>query len=171
MAHESAHDAICRYLQDAIAAEEHFERQLKMMADEANETEVKTVFSEHAIETKSQHDRLKARLEELGGSTSPWKSFMASMFGTMPKTAQAGHHRSEKTAQDLTMAYAVEASEVAMYEMLATAAKAVGDTETATLARQIQEEERMAGKKVFDLIAPCARAAFEDVTEPARAAA
>jgi ferritin-like metal-binding protein YciE len=62
------------------------------------------------------------------------------------------------------IAYAVENSEVAMYEALATAAAAAGDVETERLAREIQQEEQRTAQKVWDMIAPMARESFLKVT-------
>ena len=88
------------------------------------------------------------------------------------QAAQLGHDEAEKGTQDLIMAYAVEHSEIAMYEALAVAASAAGDTETERLAREIQQEERRAAEKVWALISPSARDSFLKVTgmEIARAA-
>lgn len=167
MARQEAGDVIRRYLQDAIAAEKSFEAQLRAFANDAkdtNETETQTLFEQHADETRRQHERLTARLDALGGGPSAVKSLFATLFGAAPKAAQLGHDDAEKTSQDLMMAYAVEHSEIAMYESLASAASAAGDLETERLAREIQQEERRAAEKVWPLIAPCARRAFARVT-------
>lgn len=62
------------------------------------------------------------------------------------------------------IAYSVENSEIAMYESLATAAQAAGDSLTERLARQIQSEEKATAEKVWNLIAPVARDAFYRMT-------
>ena len=122
------------------------------------------MFEQHANETHLQHQRLTALLESLGGKPSGVKSFLAHMFGLAPKAAQLGHDESERGTQDLMMAYAVENSEIAMYESLAVAAAAAGDAETERLAREIQQEERATAEKVWNQLAPAARFAFEKVT-------
>lgn len=164
MAQQTPAEAIQRYLQDAIAAEQNFETQLRAFAAESEYPEVKQVFAQHAEETKGQHERLTARLEALGGKPSGMKSFLAHLFGLTPMAAQLGHDASERATQDLVMAFAVENSEVAMYESMATAAAACGDTETEQLARAIQQEERAAAEKVWGLVATVARRSFEKVT-------
>ena len=164
MADRSPQEIIQRYLEDAIAAENHFENQLRMFAKETDSAAVRQVFEMHADESRSQHDRLTARLEQLGGSPSGLKSFLANLFGMAPKTAQIGHDDAEKGTQDLMMAYAVENSEIAMYEAMATAADAAGDTITASLAREIQQEERSAAQKVWGLLQPEALRSFEKVS-------
>jgi ferritin-like metal-binding protein YciE len=164
MAQQSAPDVIRRYLSDAIAAEKSFEDQLRAFAKETDQTAAKQLFEQHADETASQYRRLEARLEALGGGTSGMKSFLSHLLGFGPKLAQLGHDEAEKGTQDLMIAYAVENSEIAMYEALFTTASEAGDTQTAQLAREIQQEEKGAAEKVWSLIVPSARDSFLKVT-------
>ena len=161
---ETSVDVIKRYLEDAIAAEKSFETQLQGFANEGDNVAAKTAFHQHALETRQQYERLTARLEALGGSPSGAKSLLAHIFGLSPKTAQIGHEKEERTTQNLMMAYAVENSEIAMYESLATVAEAAGDSQTASLARSIQAEEKATAEKVWKLLPTAALEAFERVT-------
>ena len=124
-------------------------------------------FASMRQETKEQYTLLTQRLEELGGSTSTVKSFLAHMFNFAPKIAQIGHDKYERQTQDLMMAYAVENAEVAMYESLAHAAQLAGDTATEELARQIQQQEKQTAEKVWAQVAPAARRAMQAVPEAA----
>jgi ferritin-like metal-binding protein YciE len=153
---ETSESVIRRYLEDAIAAEKSFETQLQSFANEGDDAAAKTVFHDHALQTRLQHERLTARLESLGGSTSIAKSIMAHVFNLTPRVAQLGHEKEEQTTQNLMMAYAVENSEIAMYEALHSVADAASDTVTAELARTIQEEERAAAGKIWQLLRPAA---------------
>lgn len=164
MADTTIHDIIKRYLKDAIAAENSFESQLRGFAEEGDDMVVRQLFQQHAEETRSQIDRLTARLHDLGDSPSSMKSFMAHLFSFAPKTAAVGHDEAERQTQNLMMAYAVENSEVAMYESMATVAEAVGDAATAALARTIQKEEQQTAEKVWRMIAPSARRSLEKLT-------
>src|SRR5579884_2028265 len=157
---ETSADVIKRYLEDAIAAEKSFETQLQSFAKEGDDEAAKAAFHQHAIETRQQYERLTARLEGLGGSTSAAKSFLAHIFGMSPKAAQIGHEAAERTTQNLMMAYAVENSEIAMYEALITVAEAAGDTETAALARDIQAQEKRTAEKVWSLLPGAAVRAY-----------
>lgn len=161
----TATDVIRRYLEDAIAAEKSFETQLKGFAHEGDDKEAKALFSQHADETRSQYERLTARLEALGGSTSTVKSFLAHVFGLGPKTAQLGHEAQERTTQNLIMAFSVENAECAMYEALVTTALAAGDETTARLATEIQAEEKRTAEKIWQLVSPSARYSFARVTD------
>lgn len=161
---QTPQQAIQRYLEDAIAAEQTFENQLRTFAAETDDPTLKALFAQHAEETQSQQDRLTARLAALGGHPSGLKSFLGTLFGMMPKTAQVGHHEAERSTQDLMMAFAVEHSEIAMYEALAVAAEAAGDTETAALARQIQAEEQKTAEKIWSVLGETSRRGFLTVT-------
>ncbi len=164
---ESPQDVLRRYLVDAIAAEKNFETQLRGMAKEGDSSAAQQVFAQHADETKSQWERLTARLHALGGEPSTFKSVMATLFNFAPKTAQLGHSEAEKSTQDLIIAFAVENSEIATYEALATVAAAAGDVQTEQLAREIQKEEERAAQKVWNLLAPTARIAYQNLTQAA----
>ena len=160
----TSEDVIKRYLEDAIAAERSFETQLETFSKEGDNSAAKSLFAQHAQETKNQYERLTARLEALGGSPSGAKSLLANIFGLSPKAAQLGHEKEERTTQNLMMAFAVENSELAMYESLATVAEAAGDTETVSLARSIQQQEKETAEKVWKLLPSAAAEAFERVT-------
>jgi ferritin-like metal-binding protein YciE len=164
MAQQGPVEVIQRYLEDAIAAEQNFESQLRAFAKETDQPTVRMLFEQHADETRRQHELLEARLMALGGKPSGFKGFMAHMFGFAPKTAQMGHDPAEKGTQDLIMAYAVEHSEIAMYEALACAAAEAGDTETEALARRIQKEEKTAADKIWGVLADSARDSYRKVT-------
>ena len=166
---ETSTDVIKRYLEDAIAAEKSFETQLQGFAKEGDDEAAKSAFSQHALETKNQYERLTARLEALGGSTSAAKSFLAHIFGLSPKAASLGHEKEERTTQNLMMAFAVENSELAMYQALISVAEAAGDTETAALGRSIQAEEKKTADKVWSLLSPAAVDAYRRVVTDAPA--
>jgi ferritin-like metal-binding protein YciE len=167
MANETPNKVLQRYLEDVIAAEKSFESQLRAMAKEGDFEPAKALFAEHADQTQTQHERLSARLEQLGGSPSALKTAAAHVFNFTPKVAQLGHSSAEKSSQDLIIAFTVENSEVATYEALATVAAAAGDSTTEQLAREIQEEERRASHNIWHLIAPSSRQAYQDVLKVA----
>jgi ferritin-like metal-binding protein YciE len=153
---ETSIEVIKRYLQDAIAAEKSFETQLHSFSKDGDNERVKSAFHQHLIETRNQIERLTARLERIGGSPSTAKSVLAHIFNLAPKATQIGHEKEERVTQNLIMVFAVENSECAMYESLAAIAEAAGDSETASLARSIQAEEKATADKVWRLLAPTA---------------
>ncbi|MDQ2711207.1 MAG: ferritin-like domain-containing protein [Acidobacteriota bacterium] len=161
---ETSAGVVRRYLEDAIAAERSFETQLQGFAKEGDNAAAKQAFHQHALETKNQYERLTVRLESLGGSPSGAKSLLAHIFGLSPKTAQIGHEKEERTTQNLMMAFAVENSELAMYEALASVAEAAGDSDTFALARSIQKEEKATAEKIWQLLPDAALEAYGRLT-------
>ena len=149
---ETSADVVKRYLEDAIAAQRSFETQLQDFANETNDEGPKELFRRHAIETRQQHERLTARLETLGGAPSRAKSLLAHIFRTDPKTAQIGTDLAQRTTRNLLLTYAVENSEIAMYEVIAAIAEAAGDNETSDLARGIQNEQKSAAETIWQLL-------------------
>src|SRR5262245_20567793 len=101
MADHSTKDIICRYLQDATAAERSFEDQLRGFAKEAADSDVRALFEQHADDTRVQYQRLTARLEALGESPSTMKSAPANMFSFAPKSASLGQDEAERQTQNL----------------------------------------------------------------------
>ena len=154
---ESSREVIKRYIEDAIAAEQNFETQLKAFSKEDEQAAVQRVFAEHAIETRHQHQRLTARLEQLGGTPSVLKSFLVHVFNFTQRTAHLGQEPAEKSSQNLIVAFGIENSKIAMYEELAVVAAFADDVQTERLARIIQEEERAAARKIWGLIEGCCR--------------
>lgn len=161
---ENSSEVIRRYLEDAIAAEKSFETQLRGFATEGDDEEVRSAFATHAEETKLQYHRLTLRLEELGGSPSGVKSLLAHVFGLSPKAIQVTQTPDERVTQNLIAAFAVESSECAMYEALASVAQAAGDAQTERLARAIQSEERKSAEIFWRFIPSRAKIAFNVVT-------
>lgn len=157
---ESSRESIAEYLEDAIAAEKSFEKQLSDFAEEGSSDQSHELFLRHADETRMQYERLTLRLQELGGDPSGAKSFLAYLVGLAPKLAQMGHDVMDRLTQNLIMAFAIENCEVAMYEALIAVAESVGDRPTAELARSIQAEEQATAEKVWQRLAPTALSAF-----------
>jgi ferritin-like metal-binding protein YciE len=151
---------IKKYLEDAIAAEKSFETQLDAFTKEGDHPAVQAVFKQHAVETCRQSERLTRRLEQLGGSTFTVKSLLAHLFAMSPKAAQLGHKKEERTTQNLMMAFAVENSELALYEALARTAEVAGDSATVLLAREIQKEEKAMADNAWKLPPSVATEAF-----------
>lgn len=156
-----------RYLADAVAAEESFEARLNEMSGEGDHLAARQLFAQHAEQTRSQHQRLRARLETLGGSPSSLKSAIAHLATLIPKSAHIGHDDSEITTQNLILGYTMAHEEVAMYEALASTAAAAGDLQTEQLARDIQKEERHAAEMIWRLIASSAQESYGRISEAA----
>ncbi|HWR51634.1 MAG TPA: DUF892 family protein [Bryobacteraceae bacterium] len=162
---EQSIEVLKRYIQDSIALERNFESRLRAFAKDHDRAEIQSLFVSCADHTKTQHERLDARLREIGGPPSAMKSFMTHMFGAMPRTGGLGKEDEERDTQDLMMAYAIGGAEKSMYEVLAAVANAAGDSETERLAREIQGEKDAMAAKVWSMLAPTARESFQRITE------
>ncbi|HEX4169584.1 MAG TPA: DUF892 family protein [Bryobacteraceae bacterium] len=152
---------IVAYIQDAEAAERNFEDTLATFGKTGEQGAVMSFFQWASAKAKTQHERLANRLRELGGSPSTAKSLLAHVLAFSTTTAQIGHEPAEKNTQHLIMCVGAAASEMAMYESLATVAAAAGDSKTEQLARQLQAEEKDDYDKAWALLAPSARDSFE----------
>jgi ferritin-like metal-binding protein YciE len=162
---ETSTEVVRRYLENAIAAEEASETQLREFAAHRDDDEVQSAFAAHAEQTRRQHERLSARLQELGGGTaSKVKSILGHLFALTPQAVQATHTPEEGTAQNLITAFAVESGECAMYEAFATIAAAAGDPATEALAREIQAEERAAANQIAGFIPSRSKIALNMLT-------
>ena len=162
---ETSADVVRRYLEDAIAAERNFETQLQDFASQTENPAAKSAFEQRARATRKQHERLTARLEILGGSVSGAKTLLSHIFGLRSKTLPHGHPTNGLTTHNLMLAFAIENSELAMYEALAAIAEAAGDPETAVLARSNQSEEKTAAENLWRILS---KVAFEDYEQATR---
>jgi ferritin-like metal-binding protein YciE len=161
---ETSSSLIKRYIEDAIAAERSFEARLRGFAEEGDDAEVQAAFLTHAEETRLQHERLAARLQALGGNASSVKSFLEQLFSFSSKSTQIGQSRDERLLQNLILAFALEKSECAMYEALATVAVAAGDAATEELARDIQAQESETADKFWRFLPSRSKIAFNLAT-------
>jgi ferritin-like metal-binding protein YciE len=135
-------ELISTYIQDAEAAERNFEDTLATFGKTGEQGQVMSFFQWASAKAKTQHERLEARLRELGGRPSTAKSVLAHVLAFSTTAAQIGQKPAEKNTQHLIMCVGAAAAEMAMYESLATVAAAAGDAITEQLARQLQIEEK-----------------------------
>ncbi|HET8638425.1 MAG TPA: DUF892 family protein [Acidobacteriaceae bacterium] len=153
-----------RYLADAVAAEQSSVERMEEMSGEGDHLAARQLFAQHQDQTRTQIERLRARLDALGGSPSELKAVVAHLIALVPKMVHKGHDESEISTQNLILAYALEHEEVAMYEALAATAAAAGDLQTEQLAREIQKEERHAAEMIWNLIANSARESYGKIS-------
>lgn len=161
---ERNENKLVAYLEDVEAAERNFEDALASFSKTGEQSEVQSLMAMMSGKAKTQHERLEARLKQLGASRSTAKSMLAHVLAFTPLTAQAGHSAAEKSTQHLMITYAAAAAEMAMYESLASAAEAEGDAETLQLARELQAEEKEDHTLAWDHLATSARQSMMSVT-------
>lgn len=158
---ESLQERLIRYLDDAWAAEKALVPALRDMAADANDPTVKALFEEHLQMTHMQEEELEARIRALGAEPSGAKGFMNQLMAKASDLMNAGHDDYDKTTQDLMKAYATENFEMAMYQALESYATAIGDAETAQLARRIHEQERQTAERIWPQIGLAAARAVQ----------
>jgi ferritin-like metal-binding protein YciE len=157
----TSQDVIATYIQDAEAAERNFEDALATFGKTGEQGPVMDFFKWASAKAKTQHERLEARLRDLGGSPSAAKSVLAHILAFSTTAAQIGQEPAEKNTQHLIMCVGAAAAEMAMYESLATVAASAGDAITEQLARQLQAEEKDDFDKAWALLAASARDSFQ----------
>ena len=152
---------IATYIQDAEAAERNFEDALATFGNTGEQGAVMSFFQWASAKAKTQHERLEARLRDLGSSRSAAKSILAHVLAFSTTTAQIGQDPAEKNTQHLIICVGAAAAEMAMYESLATVAATAGDMVTEQLARELQAEEKDDFDRAWVLLAPSARDSFQ----------
>ena len=162
------HETIVRYLQDAEAAERNFEDALASFSKIGEQRTVQSALANMSRIARTQHERLRARLKELGAEGSTGKSALAHALSFAPTVAQIGQSSREKNTQHLIIVVAAAAAETAMYEALATAAAAAGDPATERLARELQKEEEGDYRTASGLLQQSALDAFQQTDETSR---
>jgi ferritin-like metal-binding protein YciE len=157
---ESTRERINRYIQDTISAERNFEHALSTFGESGEQEPVQQLLSSFSAKARTQHQRLTALLERRGGSPSEAKTILAQFLAFTPLTAQLGQGAAEKNTQHLMVTFAAAAAEMAMYESLASAGEAAGESEVVELARTLQREEREDYDQAWNLLRGSAAEAF-----------
>jgi hypothetical protein len=160
----SSTDVVRTYLESMLAAETGFEARLRgFLSDTADDVDLRAVFLSHADNARTRTERLQARAAQISGAAqgSSIFSHLAELAATLKSR---GSVPEERTVQDLVMAFQIHSSECAMSEVLATVAAASSDSETESLARQIQEQAKQSAARVFSLIRSRTKIAFNMLT-------
>jgi ferritin-like metal-binding protein YciE len=151
MADLNARDAkLVQYLNEALAKEKELETALTAHIGMTTRPPYKKRLQEHLRETKAHARGLERRIKQLGGAgaTATAVSTVASRAlaaAKGPLHAIRGTGEQEKMLKNAKTEYSEEHEEIATYTAIEALAEAVGDGDTAKLARGIRrEEERMA---------------------------
>ncbi len=152
---------LVQYLNEANAKEKELEAALTAhigLSEMADRKPYKKKLQEHLRETKNHSKALERRIKKLGGPGSVTESVVASAAKTAgnlrgqavsaakgPLHMVRGTSPEEKLLKNAKTEYWNEHEEIATYLAIETLAEAVGDKETAKLARDIRrDEEKMA---------------------------
>jgi ferritin-like metal-binding protein YciE len=181
----STRDAkLIQYLNEAYGKEKELELALQAHIALTTRMPYKKRLREHLTETKAHGRELAKRIKQLGGHAGPLPQAAPEALAGAAEKAQAvaskglaaakgplhavrGTGENEKMLKNAKTEYFNEFEEIATYTAIETFAGAVGDDETAQLARSIRRDEERMAKFLERQIATLARAvASEEV--PAR---
>jgi ferritin-like metal-binding protein YciE len=155
-------EKVVQYLNDAYATERRLEIALQAHIEMTPRADYKKRLREHLKETKAHARSVERRIKALGGQAETVhvpgpeavvkgaKSAKAAVqraaaAAQAPLHAVRGTGQQERMLKNARTQYQDEAEEIATYRAIEAVAKAVGDKETAKLARDIgREEKRMA---------------------------
>jgi ferritin-like metal-binding protein YciE len=152
MAEPGAREAkLIQYLNEAYGKEKELETALQAHIAMTTRAPYKKRLQEHLRETKRHGREVERRIKKLGGQASGAASVVAEVATKAAATAKGPLHalrgtgEEEKMLKNAKTEYWNEHEEIATYTAIETLAQAVGDTDSAKLARDIRrEEERMA---------------------------
>jgi len=161
MAEQSTRDVkLVQYLNEAYGKEKELETALNAHIAMTTKAPYKKRLQQHLKETKGHARQVERRIKQLGGQaevvTAPGPVGNAASAVTAaaskavaaakgPLHALRGTGENEKMLKNAKTEYWNEFEEIATYRAIETLAEAVGDNDTAKLARGIRrEEERMA---------------------------
>src|SRR5918911_3190507 len=128
------------YLSDAHSIEEQALRQMQIAPRMAGDSALGAAFREHLTETWEHEGLVRGRLEAHGASPSRLKDALMSAGGV--GFALFAMSQPDTPGKLTAHAYSYEHLELASYELLMRVAQRAGDEETATVARDIREQER-----------------------------
>lgn len=149
---ETKQEKLRRYINDAYAAEIGGIASMKDLVAKAQDERVKSAISEHIDQTQIQAERLTQRLLALGGDKSEAKAILNEVIAKVSDITNILHDKEDQQTQDVIKAFSLENFEIGMYASLIAYAQAIGDTETAQLAQEIQSQEKQAADKLIALI-------------------
>jgi ferritin-like metal-binding protein YciE len=148
---------LVQYLNEAYGKEKQLETALEAHIAMTTRAPYKKRLQAHLKETKAHARDVERRIKKLGGqaggdgvvaaaNTLQTAANKAAALATGPLHAARGTGEQEKLLKNAKTEFQDEAEEIATYTAIETLATAVGDKETAGLAKRIRrEEERMAG--------------------------
>jgi ferritin-like metal-binding protein YciE len=168
MAEMSTRDAkLVQYLSEALAKEKELETALTADIGMTTRAPYKKRLKEHLRETKAHARQLERRIKQLGGggALSSAVSTVAARglaAAKAPLHAIRGSGEQEKMLKNAKSQYSEEHEEIATYTAIETLAAAVGDAETAKLARAIRREEERMAKFLEKLIPTLTKAVMQE---------
>ena len=162
MAPHDLDDQLIKYLTDAHSIEHQALEQMKRAPDIAGDPSISQQFSQHLTETEEHERRVRDRLEELGASPSAVKDLAGKVTGI--GFALFAKFNPDTPGKLVAHAYSYEHMELAAYDLLGRVADRSGDASTATLARDIEAQERAMAERLEADFDRAVEAALRDLS-------
>jgi ferritin-like metal-binding protein YciE len=160
---------LVQFLNEAYAKEKQLEISLESHAEMTTRDDYAKRLKDHLKETKSHATQVARRIKQLGGNPETVSipgpeglgrvaENVAEKLGKARAAAQGplqsvrGSGEQEKMLHNARAEYADEAQEIATYMVIDSLATAMGDKDTAKLARDIRREEERMQKFLADLL-------------------
>jgi ferritin-like metal-binding protein YciE len=149
---------VIQYLNEAHATEMGLVRVLQAQIAMTPRGTYRSGLERHLGETRDHAERVRARLNELGGAASAVQTGIGAVETILGQTLALwktpldllrGRSGEEKVLKNAKDACATEALEIATYTALERLARAVGDEETAELAASIRADEEQMLQRVL----------------------
>lgn len=135
-----ANELLVAWLNDAHAMEEALIPNLENHAKDAEgHPELQARIRRHIDETRRHAELVRGCIERLGQKPSTAKVVVGKAIGGMAGLSTGAFH--DELVKDLLADFAVENLEIASYEALIVAARAIGDEATVDTCRQILADE------------------------------
>ena len=139
---------LIEYVQNVHALEQNVLLMLDSMILTTRDEEIKTILRRHKEESRRQAQRLRGRLEALGGLGAASLGKDVTAIATAQAKGIADLFRSDKPVRNARDAFVTEHLEIAAYELLERMADRAGDPETARVARENRAEEQAMAQRI-----------------------
>lgn len=170
---------LIQYLNEAYGKEQELVTALEGHITLTSRDAYKKRLKEHLKETKAQAKGLERRIKQLGGKAEavdlPGPDGLAEAAGKAQAVAQKavaaaqgplhalrGDSKAETMLKNAKTEFSDEAEEIANYHAIETLAEAVGDADTAKLAREFRRQEERMAKFLERTIATLTREVVRD---------
>jgi ferritin-like metal-binding protein YciE len=148
MSERTIQEQIVKYLGDAHAIEEQALPQVKAAPKIAGDPTIADAFERHIGETENHEERVRERLEALGGTPNKIKDVAGAASG--PAFVLFAKSQPDTPGKLVTHAYSYEHMELAAYELLSRIAERGRDDETVSMAKDIAEQESQMASRLSD---------------------
>lgn len=153
-------------LMDAAALERSGEQRWReLVAATGDDDEVRRVFEASAAFAASNGQRVRLRLVELGVAIEATSGHeLNDVLQAVPQVGQNARGVEERLLHNLIFASTEKAGQCALYKSLGAVAALTGDTATAVLVSEIEENEQKILERVGHLLPSRAKIAFNMLT-------